>query len=103
MARQRHPFVLPFFAATLDYPERCWVVTDVMKQTLVEWLHGTRERQYSRLIPLPPMKERVRVALEVRETGVLCVVLPLDGSENLMRKRWKAGDPVVRAGECVCE
>lgn len=65
LARQRHPFVLPFFAATLDYPERCWVVTDVMKQTLVEWLHGTRERQYSRLIPLPPMKERVRVALEI--------------------------------------
>jgi hypothetical protein len=45
-----------------------------MKQTLVEWLHGTRERQYSRLIPLPPMKERVRVALEVRERawGCLC-------------------------------
>lgn len=65
LARQRHPFILPFFAATLNYPEHCWVVTDVMKWTLVQWLHGTRERQWTRIIPLPPLRDRLRVSLEV--------------------------------------
>ncbi|GAQ92026.1 Protein kinase superfamily protein [Klebsormidium nitens] len=62
---QRHPHILPFLAGTLDIPHKCYVVTSLMDSTMTMWLHGCSERKSTRQIPLPPMKDRLRVGLEV--------------------------------------
>lgn len=66
LIRQRHPFVLRLFGASLIFPTSCWIVSEILtKGTLTEWLHGEKARQWNRKTPLPPLKERLRMGLEV--------------------------------------
>ncbi|XP_073109296.1 serine/threonine-protein kinase STY46 [Elaeis guineensis] len=68
LSRQRHPYVLRLMGACLLPPENGWVVTELLSgKTLTEWLHGHKERQRERSIPLPPLKERLKKALEVAQ------------------------------------
>ncbi|KAM1527022.1 hypothetical protein ACFXTH_016511 [Malus domestica] len=65
LRRQRHPYILQLMGACLDPPNYAWVVTEFMSTTLKEWLHGPGNRRKERMIPLPPLKERVARALEI--------------------------------------
>lgn len=65
LCRQRHPYILQLMGACLDPPNYAWVVTEFMSTTLKEWLHGPGNRRKGRMIPLPPLKERVARALEI--------------------------------------
>ncbi|KDP34046.1 hypothetical protein JCGZ_07617 [Jatropha curcas] len=68
LSRQRHRFVLQLMGACLDPPEHAWVVTEFLGMTLKEWLHGHSSiRQRERLIPLPPLEERIGRALEIAQ------------------------------------
>lgn len=68
LARQRHPFVLRLLGASLQVPDSCRVVTELLAHgSIAEWLHGEGGRQWKRQKPLPPLKERVRVAKEVAQ------------------------------------
>ncbi|KAK6927239.1 Serine-threonine/tyrosine-protein kinase, catalytic domain [Dillenia turbinata] len=67
LARQRHRFVLQLMGACLNPPEQAWVVTEFLRMTLKEWLHGRENRRKERIIPLPPLKERVTKALEIAQ------------------------------------
>ncbi|XP_024518601.1 probable serine/threonine-protein kinase SIS8 [Selaginella moellendorffii] len=42
-----------------------WIVTEYFPLTLTEWLHGDKKRRKQRSHPLPPLRSRLRVALEV--------------------------------------
>ncbi|KAI3955749.1 hypothetical protein MKW98_006109 [Papaver atlanticum] len=54
--------------ACLDPPEFGWMVTEFVSMTLKQWLHGPEdERGRERLIPLPPLQDRVAKALEISE------------------------------------
>ena len=68
LSRQRHPFVLRLMGACFDLPDKGWVVTEFLRRrTLKEWLHGQSERQRQRLIPLPPLEERIDKGLEIAQ------------------------------------
>ncbi|XP_020526117.1 serine/threonine-protein kinase STY17 [Amborella trichopoda] len=68
LQRQRHPFVLHVMGACLNPPNNAWVVTELLSgKTLMEWLHGHKERRSTRDIPLPPLRERIRVGMEVAQ------------------------------------
>ncbi|KAL2651659.1 hypothetical protein R1flu_019787 [Riccia fluitans] len=66
LSKQRHPYILQLFGACLDPPEQAWIVTEFMKAgTLMEWLHGSKKREWKRVIPLPPLEKRLRIATEI--------------------------------------
>lgn len=67
LSRQRHRFVLLLMGACLDPPNLAWIVTEFLEMTLKEWLHGSGDRQTGRSVPLPPLDERVCVALEIAQ------------------------------------
>ncbi|XXG40786.1 hypothetical protein AAC387_Pa01g1418 [Persea americana] len=68
LSLQRHPFVLRLMGACFDLPDKGWVVTEFLRRrTLKEWLHGQSERQRQRLIPLPPLEERIDKGLEIAQ------------------------------------
>uniref|UniRef100_A0A7N0RCY3 Protein kinase domain-containing protein n=1 Tax=Kalanchoe fedtschenkoi TaxID=63787 RepID=A0A7N0RCY3_KALFE len=64
---QRHPFVLRLMGACLSPPDHGWVVTEYLKITLSEWLHGPGSRRRERLIELPQLKARLTKALEISQ------------------------------------
>uniref|UniRef100_A0A453KTF8 Protein kinase domain-containing protein n=2 Tax=Aegilops tauschii subsp. strangulata TaxID=200361 RepID=A0A453KTF8_AEGTS len=66
LSRQRHPHVLRLMGACLRPPESCFLVTELLSgATLVEWLHGGKERRRKELPPARPLAQRVGRALEV--------------------------------------
>ncbi|KAI4379627.1 hypothetical protein MLD38_005902 [Melastoma candidum] len=67
LSRQRHRFVLRLVGACLDLPDQAWIVTEFLETTMKEWLHGCGNRQAERSVPLPPLSERVRVAVEIAQ------------------------------------
>lgn len=68
LSRQRHRFVLQLMGACLDPPDHAWVVTEYLGMTLKEWLHGPgNSRRKERLVPLPPIEERIIKALEISQ------------------------------------
>ncbi|XP_048134041.1 probable serine/threonine-protein kinase DDB_G0267514 [Rhodamnia argentea] len=68
LSRQRHRFVLQLMGACIDPPERAWIVTEFLGSTLKEWLHGPGSRRAGeRARPLPPLAERLSLALEIAQ------------------------------------
>ncbi|XP_031739687.1 serine/threonine-protein kinase STY17 isoform X2 [Cucumis sativus] len=67
LCRQRHRFVLQLMGACLQPPGCGWVVTEYLRMTLQEWLHGPGKRQKGRTIPLHPFQERLLKALEISQ------------------------------------
>ncbi|XP_027356919.1 serine/threonine-protein kinase STY46-like [Abrus precatorius] len=67
LAKQRHRFVLHLMGACLEPPHHAWVVTEYLNTTLKEWLHGPGKRPKTRIVPLPPLKDRVMSALEIAQ------------------------------------
>ncbi|KAK3436050.1 hypothetical protein EUGRSUZ_C00708 [Eucalyptus grandis] len=68
LSRQRHRFVLQLMGACIDPPERAWIVTEFLGSTLKEWLHGPgNRRKGERAKPLPPLGERLSLALEIAQ------------------------------------
>ncbi|KAG9457705.1 hypothetical protein H6P81_002213 [Aristolochia fimbriata] len=68
LSRQRHPFVLRLVGACMEPPEYAWLVTEFLSgRTLKEWLHGTNKRCKERLVPLPPLEERITKGLEIAQ------------------------------------
>lgn len=68
LSRQRHRFVLQLMGACIDPPERAWIVTEFLGSTLKEWLHGPGSRRTGeRVEPLPPLGERLSLALEIAQ------------------------------------
>ncbi|CAN1217258.1 Serine/threonine-protein kinase CTR1 [Linum perenne] len=67
LSRQRHRFVLQLLGASLDPPNHAWVVTEFLGRNLKEWLHGPGTRNKERLIPLPPLPERLTRAVEMAQ------------------------------------
>ncbi|KAK3037281.1 hypothetical protein RJ639_029693 [Escallonia herrerae] len=67
LSRQRHRFVLQLMGACLDPPNYGWVVTEFLGTTLKEWMHGPGSRRKQRLVPLPPLGERVAKALQIAQ------------------------------------
>ncbi|KAI4316480.1 hypothetical protein L6164_024458 [Bauhinia variegata] len=67
LSRQRHRFVLQLIGACLEPPHHAWVVTEYMRTTLKEWLHGPGKRRKERIVELAPLKERVSKALEIAQ------------------------------------
>ncbi|KAK7377095.1 hypothetical protein VNO80_02515 [Phaseolus coccineus] len=65
LSRQRHRFVLQLMGACIEPPHHAWVVTEYLSTTLKEWLHGPGNRRRERMVPLPPLQERVGRALEI--------------------------------------
>ncbi|KAK1263077.1 Serine/threonine-protein kinase EDR1 [Acorus gramineus] len=52
--------------ACLEPPTNGWIVTELLSgKTLTEWLHGCKERRKERLIPLPPLEDRLKKGLEI--------------------------------------
>lgn len=68
VVRQRHPYVLRLLGASLTPPDYAWLVTEYLPRgTLLEWLHGDKSRTDKRIVPLPPLSERIRMALEISQ------------------------------------
>ncbi|XP_038698818.1 serine/threonine-protein kinase STY46-like [Tripterygium wilfordii] len=67
LSKQRHRFVLQLMGACLDPPNYGWIVTELLGMTLKDWLHGPGKRQKERVVPLPPLKERIAKALEIAQ------------------------------------
>lgn len=67
LSRQRHSSVIKLIGACIRPPEHGWVVTEFLRATLKEWLHGRGERGEQRRDPLPPLSERLEKALEIAE------------------------------------
>ncbi|KAK7835433.1 serine/threonine-protein kinase sty46 [Quercus suber] len=67
LSRQRHPFVLHLMGACLEPPKHGWVVTELLGMILKEWLHGPGKRRKERMVPLPPIEERLARALEIAQ------------------------------------
>ncbi|XP_020236594.1 serine/threonine-protein kinase STY13 [Cajanus cajan] len=67
LSKQRHRFVLQLMGACLEPPRHAWVVTEYLKSTLKEWLHGPGKRPRDRSVPLPPFKDRLMRALEIAQ------------------------------------
>lgn len=67
LSRQRHRFVLQLMGACIQPPQHAWVVTEYLSTTLKEWLHGPGNRRRERMVPLPPLQERVGRALEIAQ------------------------------------
>ncbi|GLJ11566.1 hypothetical protein SUGI_0171360 [Cryptomeria japonica] len=66
--RQRHPYVLQLIGACLSPPMTAWLVTELLgSQTLREWLYGHKDRQNQRTKPLPPLSDRLQIALEISQ------------------------------------
>ncbi|KAG6555585.1 hypothetical protein Mapa_002820 [Marchantia paleacea] len=66
LSKQRHPYVLKLLATVLSPPEHAWIVTEYLSQgTLMQWLHGTKKREWKRIIPLPPLIQRLQIATEI--------------------------------------
>ncbi|KAK1287594.1 Serine/threonine-protein kinase CTR1 [Acorus calamus] len=66
LSHQHHPFVLQLMGACLELPTNGWIVTELLSgKTLTEWLHGCKERRKERMIPLPPLEERLKKGLEI--------------------------------------
>lgn len=64
---QRHPFVLHLMGVCIEPPKHGWVVTELLGMTLKEWLHGLGKRRKERMVPLPPIEERLARALEIAQ------------------------------------
>ncbi|XP_061374928.1 serine/threonine-protein kinase STY8-like [Gastrolobium bilobum] len=67
LSKQRHRFVLQLMGACLEPPHHAWVVTEYLSTTLKEWLFGPGKRCKDRIVPLPPFKDRVMMALEIAQ------------------------------------
>ncbi|XP_028807016.1 serine/threonine-protein kinase STY13-like [Neltuma alba] len=67
LSRQRHRFVLQLMGACLDPPHHAWMVTEHVRTTLKDWLHGPGKRRRDRQVPLPSLKDRVMRALEIAQ------------------------------------
>ncbi|KAK7321575.1 hypothetical protein VNO77_32364 [Canavalia gladiata] len=67
LSKQRHRLVLQLMGACLHPPHRAWVVTEYLRTTLKEWLHGPGNRSRDRMVPLPPFQDRVIRALEIAQ------------------------------------
>ena len=67
LSRQRHPFVLHLMGVYIEPPKHGWVVTELLGMTLKEWLHGLGKRRKERMVPLPPIEERLARALEIAQ------------------------------------
>ncbi|KAJ8750549.1 hypothetical protein K2173_015708 [Erythroxylum novogranatense] len=67
LSRQRHKFVLQLMGACLEPPNFAWLVTEFLGTTLKHWLHGSGKRRKERLVPVPPLKDRIARALEIAQ------------------------------------
>ncbi|MCO5584795.1 hypothetical protein L7F22_038727 [Adiantum nelumboides] len=68
LSRVRHPNVVQFLGASLSIPDKAWIVMECMSLgTLTEWLHGSKKRTSIRIMPLPPFRERLNVALGIAQ------------------------------------
>ncbi|KAK6248925.1 hypothetical protein QUC31_020490 [Theobroma cacao] len=67
LARQRHRFILQLMGACLDPPTHGWVLTEFLSMTLKDWLHGPGNRRRERVKPIPPLQERLTIALEIAQ------------------------------------
>lgn len=67
LSKQRHRFVLHLMGACLDPPNHAWLVTEYLKTTLKEWLHGPGKRRRDRIVSLPSFKERLIRAFEIAQ------------------------------------
>lgn len=66
LARLRHPFILQLLGACLNPPSECWLLTELLSRgTLLHFLHGDSSRSRKRTFPLPPLPDRLRIALEI--------------------------------------
>ncbi|KAG4197684.1 hypothetical protein ERO13_A05G039400v2 [Gossypium hirsutum] len=65
---QRHRFILQLMGACLEPPMQGWIVTEFLSMTLKDWLHGPgNNRRKERVIPLPPLQERLNKAVEIAQ------------------------------------
>ncbi|XP_027085005.2 serine/threonine-protein kinase STY17-like [Coffea arabica] len=67
LSRQRHPFVLQLMGACLEPPSHGCIVTEFLSTTLKIWLHGPGSRRKERMVPLPPLEDRLQMALEIAQ------------------------------------
>ncbi|KAM7507448.1 hypothetical protein LguiA_017901 [Lonicera macranthoides] len=67
LSRQRHRFVLGLMGACLDPPDHGWIMTEFLYTTVKDWLHGLGSRKRERVVPLPLLRKRVGVALEIAQ------------------------------------
>ncbi|MFQ6638497.1 hypothetical protein Gotur_014972 [Gossypium turneri] len=68
LSKQRHRFVLQLMGACLEPPMQGWIVTEFLSMTLKDWLHGPgNNRRKERVIPLPPLQERLNKAVEIAQ------------------------------------
>ncbi|KAK8351569.1 hypothetical protein V6Z11_A05G041200 [Gossypium hirsutum] len=64
----RHRFILQLMGACLEPPMQGWIVTEFLSMTLKDWLHGPgNNRRKERVIPLPPLQERLNKAVEIAQ------------------------------------
>ncbi|KAL1097552.1 hypothetical protein V6Z11_D05G042600 [Gossypium hirsutum] len=68
LSKQRHRFILQLMGACLEPPMQGWIVTEFLSMTLKDWLHGPgSNRRKERVIPLPPLQERLNKAVEIAQ------------------------------------
>ncbi|KAH1067498.1 hypothetical protein J1N35_032485 [Gossypium stocksii] len=68
LSKQRHRFILQLMGACLEPPMQGWIVTEFLSMTLKDWLHGPgNNRRKDRVIPLPPLQERLNKAVEIAQ------------------------------------
>ncbi|MBA0774096.1 hypothetical protein Gotri_009332 [Gossypium trilobum] len=68
LSKQRHRFILQLMGACLEPPMQGWIVTEFLSMTLKDWLHGPgNNRRKERVIPLPPLQERLNKAVEIAQ------------------------------------
>lgn len=66
LSRTRHPNVVQFLGACFSPPSQAWIVMELLSSgTVTEWLHGGKKRSLTRTIPLPPLHERLQVAIKI--------------------------------------
>ncbi|XP_012440772.1 serine/threonine-protein kinase STY46 [Gossypium raimondii] len=68
LSKQHHRFILQLMGACLEPPIQGWIVTEFLSMTLKDWLHGPgNNRRKERVIPLPPLQERLNKAVEIAQ------------------------------------
>lgn len=68
LSRVRHPNVVQFLGACTSLPNKAWIVLEYMScGTLTEWLYGSKKRSPTRVVPLPPLRQRLQVALGIAQ------------------------------------
>ncbi|KAK3436057.1 hypothetical protein EUGRSUZ_C00717 [Eucalyptus grandis] len=66
LSLQQHRFMLQLMGVRIDPPEHACTVTEFLRWTLKEWLHGPGNRRKSeRAKPLCPLGEPLSLALEI--------------------------------------